>query len=136
MYVSFFFVVWCPRGYWGSLAMVTDGANVLSVRSRTTRSSKGKASLMLSLVYFDFQSDVFFSLHRQLTCFPLPPPPLVLYPSINSSFPTQMPTPNNSRNNSASLASTRLTQLATEIACFARSLTSCTVPSPATSNFC
>ena len=42
--------------------MVTDGANVLSVRSRTTRSSKGKASPMLSLFYLVIQSDTFFAL--------------------------------------------------------------------------
>ena len=42
--------------------MVTDGANVLSVRSRTTRSSKGKASPMLSLLSLDTQSDIFFYL--------------------------------------------------------------------------
>jgi hypothetical protein len=124
--------IWCC---WGSLAMVTDGANVLSVRSRTTRSSKGKASLILSLFHLDIQSDTFFLLLSSSS-----PPhvlPTFLSPLVHvtSSSPTQTPTPNNSRNNSVSLASTRLTQLATEIACFARSLTSCTVPSPATSNY-
>ncbi len=118
--------------------MVTDGANVLSVRSRTTRSSKGKASPMLSLVCFDIQSDIFFSLLSSSSpshVLPTSPFPLVPHLRITSSFPTQMQTHNNSRNNSVSLVSTRLTQLATEIAFFARSQTSCTVPSPATSNF-
>jgi hypothetical protein len=35
------------------LATVTDGVNVLPVRSRTTRSSKGKASL----IFFSFSFD-------------------------------------------------------------------------------
>ena len=126
---------WCRRGYWGSLGMVTDGANVLSVRSRTTRSSKGKASPMLSLFYLVIQSDTFFALLSSSSPPHVLPTPLLPYPPITSSFPTQMPTPNNSRNNSVSLASTRLTRLATGIAFFARSLTSCTVPSPATSNY-
>ena len=42
--------------------MVTDGVNVLSVRSRTTRSSKGKASPLLSLLYLVIQSYIFFAL--------------------------------------------------------------------------
>lgn len=111
--------------------MVTDGVNVLSVRSRTTRSSKGKASPMLSFLYLDIQSDTFFALLSSSS----PSHVLSTLPWTTSSFPTQMPTPSNSRNNFASLASTRLTQLAMGIAFFARSPTSCTVPSPATSNF-
>jgi len=95
MYVLFFFVVWCRRGYWGTLAMVTDGANVLSVRSRTTRSSKGKASAMLSLLGFDIQSDLF----PFLSPFIVTPSRASQPVSITSSFPTRMPTPNNSPNN-------------------------------------
>lgn len=131
MYVSLFFVVTRPRGCWGSLTIVTDGANVLSVRSRTTRSSKGKVSPMLSLLYLGIQSDSFSVLLSSSS----PSHVLPTHPHITSSFPTQMPTPSNSRNNSASLASMRLTQLAMAIAFFAPSQTSCTVPSPATSNF-
>ena len=78
---------------------------------------------------FNLTFSSLFSLHRHpLTCSPSTP-------HITSSFPTQMSTPNNSRNNSVSLASTRLTQLATGIAFSARSLTSCMVPSPATTNY-
>ena len=127
--------VWCCRGYWGSLGMVTDGANVLSVRSRTTRSSKGKASLLLSLLHLLIQSHTsFFLLSSSSPPHVLPTSSLPLG-TVTSSFPTQMPTPNNSPNNSVSSVSTRLTQLATEIACFAPSLTSYTVPSPAISNY-
>jgi len=45
---------WLRRG----LVMVTDGANVLSVRSRTTRSSKGKVSLLSSLFSFNIYPDL------------------------------------------------------------------------------
>ena len=131
MYVLLFFVVARPRGCWGSLVMVTDGANVLSVRSRTTRSSKGKVSSMLSLLYLDIQSDSFFALLSSSSPSHVLPTPS--FHRITSSFP--MPTPNNSPNNSASLASMRLTQLAMAIAFFAPSPTSCTAPSLATSNF-
>jgi hypothetical protein len=79
-----FVFFWCRRGYWGSLGIVTDGANVLSVRSRTTRSSKGKASLIFhcSTWTFNLILSSFFSLHRHpLTCFPLPPPLLSTSPA-------------------------------------------------------
>jgi OTU-like cysteine protease len=55
-----------------SLVMVTDGVNVLSVRSRTTRSSKGKAS-QTSSPFLPFP-DLFF-----LTFSLYSPPPHVLF---------------------------------------------------------
>jgi hypothetical protein len=41
----------------GTLGMVTDGVNVLSVRSRTTRSSKGKVCPVSSLFSFEHHPD-------------------------------------------------------------------------------
>lgn len=136
MYVSFFL----PDGVVGfqkSLVMVTDGANVLSVRSRTTRSSKGKASLLSLLFSFNFSPDLLIFLPKPrilLTCFPFS---LSSYPFIltTSSSPTQKQIHSSSRNNSVSWAFTRPTQLATEIAFSALFLINCTAPSLATSSY-
>ena len=135
----------------GRFGMVTDGVNVLPVRSRTTRSSKGKASLISSLFFrFLFLSLVISSFHIPLrispnphlsptTCLPVPllSPSLTLYfffrPLISSSR-TQKSTRNSSRNSSVSSDSTRPTQPATEIAFFARSQISCMAQSLATSS--
>jgi len=117
---------------------------VLAVRSRTTRSSKGKASIILFfstflLITFPSFSSFFFD---TLTPHPLHPPfslsyytclPIPSLPSISSSR-TQKATHNNSRNNSANSASTRPTQPATEIAFFVPSQISCLAQSLVTSS--
>lgn len=115
--------------------MVTDGVNVLSVRSRTTRSSKGKVCPVSSLFSFEHH------FHPSLFCLCLTPsihPPRV--PSdlahsffsplsvLTSSSPTQKQTHSNSRSNSVSSVSTRPTQPATEIAFSARFQTNYMAP--------
>jgi hypothetical protein len=66
-------IVW--RGCrWGDFGMVTDRVNVLSVRSRTTRSSKGKVCPISSLFSFEHHP------HPSLFCLcltPLSTPPRV-----------------------------------------------------------
>lgn len=74
--------VWLSLGE--TLGMVTDRLNVLSVRSRTTRSSKGKVCPVFSLFSFEHHPDP--SLFR-LCLTPLPTPPLVCFPSsLTHSF--------------------------------------------------
>jgi hypothetical protein len=116
--------------------MVTDGVNVLSVRSRTTRSSKGKVCPISSLFSFEHHP------HPSLFCpclTPLSTPPRVpsnlahpFFSSLSvltSSSRTQKQTHSNSRSNSVSSVSTRPTQPATEIAFSARFRTNYMAPS-------
>jgi hypothetical protein len=120
----------------GTLGMVTDGVNVLSVRSRTTRSSKGKVCPLSSLFSFEH--------HPHPSLFYLCPTPSVRPPRVpsdlahsffsplsvlTSSSRTQKQTHSNSRNNSVSSVSTRPTQPATEIAFSARFQTNYMAPS-------
>jgi hypothetical protein len=112
--------------------MVTDGVNVLSVRSRTTRSSKGKASQSFSL--FLHFPNIFLSLLTPSSLSHVLSLSSIFFSSFNSSSPTQKQTHNSSRNNSVTSAYTRLTQPATEIAFSVLSLTSCTAPNLAIFN--
>ena len=119
--------------------MVTDELNVPSVRSRTTRSSKGKVCPPSSLFSFEHHPE------PSLFCLCLAPthpsPMFLARPSfsplsvLTSSSRTQKQTHSNSRSNSVNSVSTRLTQPATEIAFSARFQTNCMAPSLVISSF-
>jgi hypothetical protein len=122
--------------------MVTDGVNVLSVRSRTTRSSKGKVGPISSLFSFEHHPhlSIFLSLPHPSTRTPRVPSdlahPFLSPPSVLiSSSRTQKQTHGNSRSNFVSSVSTRPTQPATEIAFSARFQTNSMEPSLVISSF-
>ena len=122
--------------------MVTDGVNVLSVRSRTTRSSKGKVCPLSSLFSFEHHPHPSFF---YLCLAPSVRPTRVLSDLAHTSFsplsvltsssPTQKQTHSNSRNNFVSSVSTRPTQPATEIAFSARFQTNYMAPSLVITSF-
>jgi hypothetical protein len=79
-------VVW--RGCrWGTFGMVTDGVNVLSVRSRTTRSSKGKVCPISSLSH----PNIILTFPSFCLCITPLLTPLVCLPT--SFTPSLLPTP-------------------------------------------
>jgi hypothetical protein len=114
---------------------------VLSVRSRTTRSSKGKVCPISSLFSFEHHPHpspfcLCLTPLTPLAC--LPTSPMISFlpsPSFTSSSRTQKQTHSNSRSNSVSSVSTRPTQPATEIAFSVPFQTNCLAPSLVISSF-
>jgi hypothetical protein len=132
----------------GTLGMVTDRVNVLSVRSRTTRSSKGKVCPLSShfpflLFSFEHHPSLYFPLlspphpstHPPRVPFDLAHPFFSPLSFLTSSSRTQKQTHSSSRSNSVSSVSTRPTQPATEIAFSVRFQTNCLAPSLVISSF-
>ena len=121
--------------------MVTDELNVPSVRSRTTRSSKGKVCPPSSLFSFEHHPEP--SLFCLCLAHTHPSPMFLAHPSLSplsvpttcSSSRTQKQTHSNSRSNSVNSVSMRPTQPATEIAFSARFQTNCMAPSLVISSF-
>jgi hypothetical protein len=114
---------------------------VLSVRSRTTRSSKGKVCPIPSPPFS--HSNIILILPPFVSPPLYPPPscafcPRALHPfplSVYSSSQIQKQTHSNSRSNSVSSVSTRPTQPATEIASSARFQTNCLAQSLVISSY-
>jgi len=137
--LTLFFLVSALPAYEQLSTAVTDGANVLAVRSRTTRSSKSRVCL---LSHFSHSTIILILATFLLHPPPLPPSHVLSLPftifsfmfATASSSRIQKPTHNNSRNNSVSSGSMRPTQSVTEIAFFVPFQINCMAPSLATSS--